>query len=132
MDHTIVFFDIPAGDVEKIKKFYSELFGWKIDRLPGPLEYYSVMTVPADEKRIPIRAGVNGGLYAKKDAQDPQMAKQQINYVWVESIDEYSKKIEKLGGKIKIPKTEVPGRLRWALAVDPDGTYFGLVEYIQK
>jgi predicted enzyme related to lactoylglutathione lyase len=29
---TIVHFEIPADDVERSKKFYSNLFGWKIDK----------------------------------------------------------------------------------------------------
>jgi hypothetical protein len=40
-----------------------------------------------------------------------------------------AKKVKKLGGKIIIPKTEIPGRL-WAVAEDPNGTYFGLLEFI--
>jgi hypothetical protein len=28
---TIVHFDIPADDIEGAKKFYSDLFGWKIE-----------------------------------------------------------------------------------------------------
>jgi len=32
---TIVHFEIPADDVERSKKFYSDLFGWKIEKWPG-------------------------------------------------------------------------------------------------
>lgn len=131
LDHTIVHFEIPAEDVEKLRKFYQELFGWKMEKYPGPTTYYNVQTVPVDDKMMPIRAGVNGGLYPKKDAQDPANAKQ-TNYIWVESIDEYSKKIEKLGGKIKVPKMEIAGIGWWALALDPEGNHFGLLEYKQK
>ena len=30
MDHTIVFFEIPSDDVDKMKKFYGDLFGWSV------------------------------------------------------------------------------------------------------
>ena len=131
MDHTIVHFEIPAEDIEKLKKFYGDLFGWKIEKYPGPTNYYMLQTVPVDEKMTPIRPGVNGGLFEKRDAQDPAMAKP-TNYISVESIDEYSKKIEKLGGKIKFPKMEIPGIGWWALALDPEGNHFGILEYAQK
>jgi predicted enzyme related to lactoylglutathione lyase len=36
MDHTVVHFEIPANDTEKLRKFYSGVFGWKIERFPGP------------------------------------------------------------------------------------------------
>ena len=32
---TIVHFEIPADDVERSKKFYSDLFGWKIEKFTG-------------------------------------------------------------------------------------------------
>ena len=32
---TIVHFEIPADDVDRAKKFYSELFGWKMEKWPG-------------------------------------------------------------------------------------------------
>ncbi|MCW4053823.1 MAG: hypothetical protein NWE84_02730 [Candidatus Bathyarchaeota archaeon] len=50
MDHTIIHFEIPATDVEKLKKFYTGLFGWNIEKYPGPMEYWMIQTVPADEK----------------------------------------------------------------------------------
>jgi hypothetical protein len=31
---TIVHFEIPTDDVERPKKFYSELFGWSFEKLP--------------------------------------------------------------------------------------------------
>ena len=129
--HTIVHFEIPATDIEKIKKFYAELFGWKFQKYPGPTTYYLVETVPVGSDMMPVRPGVNGGLYSKKDAQDPVNA-QQMNYIAVESVEDYSKKIEKLGGKIKVAKMEIPGLGWWALAQDPEGNTFGILEYMKK
>jgi len=126
-----VHFEIPADDTEKLRKFYKDLFGWKFHKYPGPTTYYLVETVPVDDKMNPVRAGVNGGLFCKKDAQDPAHA-QPMNYIWVESVEEYSEKIEKLGGKIKFPKMEIPGLGWWALAMDPEGNTFGLLEYLKK
>ena len=132
LDHTIVHFEIPANDIEKLKKFYVNLFGWTMTKYPGPTTYYLVGTVPVDEKTMmPLRLGVNGGLYEKKDASTPELAKQ-INYISVESVEEYSKKIEKLGGKIVVPKMEIKGIGWWALAQDTEGNYFGILEYMKR
>ncbi len=125
VDHTIVHFEIPADDVEKLRKFYAELFGWKIERWPGPSDYWTIMTVPTDEKGEPIRPGVNGGLMKRQNPQHKP-----VNYILVESVDEYSKKIEALGGKVVVPKTQVPGICWWALAVDPEGNQFAIMESI--
>jgi len=123
VDHTIVHFEIPADDVEKLRKFYSELFGWKIEKMPGPVEYWTIETVPVDEKGMPIRPGVNGGMMKKQQPEHKP-----VNYIAVESVDEYSKKIEELGGKVVTPKQEVPGIGWWALALDPEGNLFAIFE----
>lgn len=123
MDHTVVHFEIPADDVEKLRKFYSELFGWKIERTPGPMEYWSIETVPVDTKGEPIRQGVNGGMMKKQNPEHKP-----VNYVLVESIDEYVMKIGDLGGKVIVPKMEVPGIGWWALALDPEGNQFGILQ----
>src|SRR3989337_1272118 len=126
MDHTIVHFEIPADDVEKLRKFYSALFGWKIEKTPGPMEYLMVLTVPIDDKGMPVRPGVNGGMMKKQNPEHKP-----VNYVAVESVDEYVKKIEALGGRVIVPKMEVPGIGWWALALDPEGNQFAILQSIQ-
>lgn len=126
MDHTIIHFEIPAEDVSKLRQFYSELFGWKIDRVPGPVEYYVIETVPVDEKMMPIRAGVNGGMY-KKD----ELGAKPVNYISVESIDDYVEKLKALGGMIIRSKEEVTGVGWVALALDPEGNQFAMLQPIQ-
>jgi predicted enzyme related to lactoylglutathione lyase len=125
MDHTIVHFEIPADDIGKLRKLYSELFGWKIEKTPGPTDYLSIQTVPLDEKGMPIRPGVNGGMMKRQNPEHKP-----VNYILVESVDEYSAKIEALGGKIVVPKMEVPGICWWALAVDPEGNQFEIMQSV--
>lgn len=123
MDHTLVHFEIPADNVEKLREFYSKLFGWKIEKAQGPTPYWTIETVPADEKNMPLRPGVNGGMY-KKD--NPEL--KPVNYVSVESIDEYIEKIKSLGGVIVQPKLEVPGVGWVAIALDPEGNQFAMLQ----
>jgi hypothetical protein len=125
VDHTIVHFEIPADDIQKVKNFYGKLFGWKIEKTPGPVDYWSIETVPVDKKGEPIRPGVNGGMMKKQNPQHKP-----FNYILVESVSEYSKKIEVLGGKVIVPKMEVPGVGWWALALDPEGNQFGILESV--
>ena len=126
MDHTVVHFDIPANDVAELRRFYSGLFGWKIEKWQGPgMEYWMVETVPVDAEGMPIRPGINGGMAKKEGDERP------LNYISVESVDEYSKKIEQLGGKITVPKQEIPGIGWFAVAVDPEGNPFGIMQPMQ-
>ncbi len=123
MDHTIIHFEIPANDVEKIKRFYEQVFGWNIVQAAGPIEYWVIQTVPVDPKGMLLRPGVNGGMY-KRQAPESKP----INYYSVESITDFLNKIVKAGGKITQPKQEVP-EVGWiAAAEDPEGNAFALIE----
>lgn len=126
VDHTIIHFEIPADDVEKLKRFYTKLFGWKIEKMPGPMDYWMIQTVPTDEKGMSIRPGVNGGMIKRQNPEHKP-----VNYIEVESVDEYTKKIKALGGKVLVPKMEVPGIGWWALALDPEGNQFAMLESMQ-
>ncbi|MCL1977650.1 MAG: VOC family protein [Candidatus Bathyarchaeota archaeon] len=127
MDHTIVHFEIPAVDVEKLRQFYEQVFGWKIIEYPGPNDYWIIQTVPTDEKGMLQHPGVNGGMYKK-----PQPDIKPINYYSVESITDFLAKIENLGGKVISPKQEVPDVGWVAAATDPEGNQFALIEPFQK
>ena len=69
------------------------------------------------------KAFVGGGMMKR---QDPQ---QQItNFIDVKSVDEYSSKIEKLGGKVVISKMAVPGMGYFAVCHDTENNSFGIWE----
>jgi len=58
-----------------------------------------------------------------------QMPQQQItNFIDVKSVDEYSSKGEKLGGKVVVPKTRVPGMGYYSVCVDTENNSFGIFE----
>jgi len=123
MDHTIIHFEIPAEDAETLKRFYTGLFGWKIEKHPGPMEYWMIQTVPTDDKGMLLRPGVNGGMTKKERPEQKP-----VNYISVESIDEAIEKVIKLGGKIVTPKQEVPNVGWIATAADPEGNQIALLQ----
>jgi len=122
VDHTIVHFEIPAKDAKKLLKFYTDLFGWKTEKSEW-MEYWLIETVPVNKQGQPIRQGVNGGMFKRENSEITA-----LNYINVESVDEYIKKIKALGGKIIVPKQEIPDTGWSAVAVDPEGNYFGLFQ----
>ena len=123
VDRTVVHFEIPAEDVEKLKSFYTKLFGWKIEKSPMPMENWLIQTVPVDDKMMPIRPGVNGGLFRK---ERPEL--KPVNYISVDSIDETIEKVKALGGRIVQPKQEIPTVGFFAIALDPEGNQIGLLQ----
>ena len=109
---------IPVDEIERAKNFYTELFGWKIERAPGPIEYYGISTATADGEK-----GLGGGM-AKREKPNQTIT----NYVDVSSIDECLAKVEGLGGKTVLPKTPVPGIGYTAVCLDTENNAFGLWE----
>lgn len=113
---TVVHFDLSADDVERAQKFYSELFGWKFTQVPGPTPYYLVETADLQGNK-----GVDGGM-GKREQPEQGI----VNYIGVSSVDEYVERVKKLGGKVIMAKTVIPGWGYLAVCVDTEGNTFGL------
>ena len=111
---SIVWFEIPADDPERAKAFYGNLFGWNINPFPGGGDYSHIDTGGADDTP-------DGALKKRNRPQEPI-----TNYVSVDSVAEFSKKIEKLGGKICMSKTAVPQMGYFAVCQDTEGNSFGI------
>src|SRR5262249_52982286 len=117
---SIVWFEIPADDVERAKSFYGALFGWKIEKFPGPMEYWHIDTGGADDTP-------DGGLLKRQNPQHQGIT----SYISVASVDESAAKVEKLGGKICLPKTAVPEMGYFVICQDPENNTFALWENSQ-
>ena len=121
MANAIVHFEIPADDLERAKKFYQKAFGWKISD-PWKMQYYLV------ETRAEGEPGINGGLMLRKDPGQPFM-----NYLSVDSIDKSCNKVEKAGGTVILPKTEIGPGMGWIAAFkDTEGNIMGFHETAPK
>ena len=124
MSHTVVHFEIPADQPERAVKFYRELFGWKVEKMGGPMDYWMVQTVPSDAKGRPTEPGVNGGLMRRMmPGQTP------VNYISVENVDEFARKAERLGAKVVMPKRPVPGMGWFAQFTDTEGNVFAIWQH---
>ena len=121
---TLVHFEIPSDNIDRSKKFYNELFGWTIEKLPEEslpegIEYFIISTV--DDKG---NKALSGGMMKRQNPQQQGIT----NYIDVKSVDEYSTKVEQLGGKVMIPKKPVPGMGYFAICSDTENNSFGIWE----
>ena len=115
---SFVHFDIPVDNIERAKSFYENIFGWKIEKVPGEIPYYLIETREKKKKK-----GLGGGM-AKREKGGQQIT----SFIGVPSVDEYTRRIEELGGKIVDPKTPVPGWGYLAICCDTENNTFGLWE----
>jgi hypothetical protein len=113
---SVVWFNVPADDLKRAQKFYRGLFGWKIKSFHGMKDFMEIDTGGAD-------ASPNGGL-AKRNGGEQSI----VNYISVDSVEKFTVKIQKLGGKICMPKTAVPKMGYFAVCQDTENNGFGLWE----
>ncbi|UCC62038.1 MAG: VOC family protein [Anaerolineae bacterium] len=116
MKHTFAHFEIPADDVKRAIKFYTNLFGWQISAAEGFEDYWFIETGKAGQD-------LAGGLMAR---QAPDQGP--VYYVQVESVADYAAKVEELGGKVIVPQSPVPGMGWFAHFQDTEGNVFALWE----
>lgn len=116
----IVWFEIPADDLDRAKTFYSKLFGWKINPLPHMADYFHLDTGGPD-------ASPDGGLMKRMHPSQGI-----TSYVSVPSVTKFAAKIEKLGGTICKPKTAVPGMGYLAICQDTENNTFAIWEMNPK
>lgn len=118
---TVVHFEIPANDPAELSKFYSEVFGWKIDQTPmGEMVYWNIATGPRNKS-------VFGGMYKKAGASDTPK-----NYIGVDKLDKHIEAFMKAGGKQVVAKSEIP-KIGWSfIGADPEGNLIGLFQAMTR
>lgn len=112
MPHPIVHIELSAHDRETAARFYSEIFGWKVEQVPQ----MNYATFEAE--------GGPGGGFNPVSEQYP--AGSVLVYIGTEDIESSLRRIESLGGKTLVPKTEIPNIGWFAIFSDPTGNRVGL------
>ena len=114
MANPFVHVELNTQDVPKAKRFFSQLFGWKLADMPMGGESYTM---------IDVGDGTGGGMMKHPMPGAPAMW---LAYVLVDDIEAATKKVKALGGTVMKEKTEVPDMGWLAIIVDPTGAMLGL------
>jgi hypothetical protein len=123
--NAVAHFEIYADDPDRLGNFYTSLFDWKIQSMPGS-DYRLIRTVDTDDKGMATQpGGINGGMMKRPPGYD---GKAWVNYVNVEHLDTSLARAQQLGAKIMRGKAAVPGMGWFAMLIDPQGNPFALWE----
>lgn len=117
MHNTFNHHEIPARDPESLGKFYGSVFDWKLEKQPGPREAWVAWLTGEP-------TGGTVGIHRKEQPNDSP-----ATFFVVDSIADFTKKVEQLGGRLLVPRDVVPGQGYFAVAMDPEGNPFGGWEY---
>ena len=137
MSSPVVHFEMGYFDRERMKKFYEDAFGWKLQQLgPEMGNYVMAQTAETDEKGMVKTPGtINGGFYQKVDnplSHAPSVV------ISVDDIKSAMKAVETNGGKILGAMDEkgqasmepmmIPGVGLWISMQDPEGNRVSLLQ----
>ena len=109
----IIHWEIQARDAKAIQRFYSDLFGWKIDAA-NPMNYGMVSSKG--------KGGINGGIGGTPNGRSCLLV-----YATVADIDGVLEKAESLGARTVMPRTDV-GPVIMGIFEDIEGNHFGVIE----
>ena len=121
----VIHFSINADDPQRAIRFYTDVFGWKIEKWgepEAPTEWWMITTGPDSEP------GINGGLGRRNEATKGGGINAWVCTVDVPDADEYAERIQKAGGTIEFPKMPIKGVGWMVMARDTEGNLFGVLE----
>ena len=96
IDGTMAFSELSSTDPTATRNFLEKVFAWRFQSVKFPLGEYLSFEAPG---------GGRGGIRPVQAREIPGS----MNYVRVDDLDAASRKIERAGGAIVLPRVEIPG-----------------------
>jgi predicted enzyme related to lactoylglutathione lyase len=122
MPNNVKHFSINADDVPRAKTFYQNTFGWQFTPW-GPPDFYLIQTGSEEDR------GLHGALQARREIVKGKPMFGFECTISVDSIDDTIAGIERNGGKIVMPKFEIPTVGILIFFEDTEGTVVGAMQY---
>jgi len=113
-----VWFDLLTNDVEAVKTFYGELFGWKFENGADANSPYTL--VKHNGKSI-------GGIVYWEPKQKNVNETQWISYLSVPDVDSATEFVKNNGGIIHREPRSLSNRGRYSVVADPQGAVLALL-----
>ena len=127
----VVHFEMPYENPERLVKFYTQAFGWRMQKLGKDMSDYVVAaTTETDENNMIKKPGaINGGFFPKKPdwpAQYPSVV------IAVDDINKAIKRVADAGGKVLGDPMEIPGIGQYVSFTDTEGNRVGILQPLMK
>lgn len=121
MGNPVVHFEVIGKDGDKLRSYYSDLFGWEF-HTDNPMNYG---VVSREENLSPEGFGIGGGV-----AGGPEGYAGHVTfYVGVPDVEAALAKAESLGGtRVMGPESIMDDRMVLGQFTDPEGHLIGLVK----
>ena len=113
--------ELITTDLTSAKEFYSELLGWT---------FTETKTIYGNPYLVVHREGtIVGGMMLKDGNVPDDVIPCWDPYITVDDIEASAKRVEKLGGEVILPPTDIPKVGRFCVIKDPQGISLNLITY---
>lgn len=116
---TIGWTELWTRDVESAERFYRELHGFNVSRMPTPLGDYTLFSVGEQP---------SAGLFPMPSGTPAEVPSHWVPYFNVYDIEATLTKASGGGGHVTSPVGSVEGVGRYATLLDPQGAVFAVIE----
>jgi predicted enzyme related to lactoylglutathione lyase len=128
---SVVHFEMPAVDRQRMADFYTKTFGWKAKFFgPDMGDYVTVQTTETDANGMVQTPGaINGGFYPKRDdwpAQYPSVV------IAVDDIRASMQKVTEAGGQVLGEPMEIPGIGQYVSFFDTEGNRVSMLQPLPR
>ena len=110
--HQIVHVEFSAKDRKALSKFYANVFGWEVE----DIDQMDYTTFKAGD-------GLGGGFNPVNETTLPGTT---TVYIATDDVTASLKAVEKAGGTILVPESDIPNMGKFGLFRDPQGNLVGL------
>jgi predicted enzyme related to lactoylglutathione lyase len=121
--HPVAHFEVIGKDPDRLRAYFSDLFGWQFDT-PSPVaeevsdpERYGFLDLVAADDGSGIRGGIGGG---------GDFTPHLVVYVAVPDVEAALQRAEQLGGRRVMGPANSPSGLIVGHFTDPEGTLIGV------
>jgi hypothetical protein len=123
---SVVHFEMPYDDRERMAKFYQNAFGWQTRMLGQEMGNYVLATTTESDESGPKKPGaINGGFFPKKPdwpAQHPSVV------IAVDDIQAAMTNVAKAGGKVEGEPLTIPGVREYVAFFDTEGNRVSMLQ----
>jgi uncharacterized protein len=128
--NSVVHFEMPFDDRDRMAKFYESAFGWHTQKLGEDMGSYVLATTTETDDNGPRKPGaINGGFFPKKPgwpAQHPAIV------IAVDDIKESTQKVTQAGGEVLGEPIAIPGVGQYVSFRDTEGNRVSMLEPIPR
>lgn len=123
----VVHFEMPYEDKDRMADFYTNAFGWKMQKFGEDMgNYVTAQTTEIDENNmVKIPGTINGGFFPKKPDWPDQYPSVVIA---VDDIQSSINKVNNAGGKVLGEPMEIPGVGKYVSFTDTEGNRVSLLQ----